>query len=66
MLYMGSEFYELQNKAHSKTSQDPWNQCTRADLWISIKLVYAAATKVSATSPCDTEEIKWKGLATPQ
>ena len=56
MSYMGSESHERFNKAHIKTRKYPWKQSTRGDFWISINFVYAATTKVSATSPCDTEE----------
>ena len=66
MARVGGEVHECQNEAHSKTSKDPWQQFSRGGLRISSNHLYVAATKVSPTLPCETEETWWKGLERPQ
>ena len=53
---VGGEVHKLQKEAHNKTINNPWQQFSRGVLQISSNHVYAAATKVSSTFPCETEE----------
>ena len=66
MARVGGEVHKFQKEAHIKTSKNIWQRFSRGGLPISSKHVYVAATKVSPTSPCETEETWWKGLARPQ
>ena len=66
MARVGGKVHECQQETHSKTSKNPWQIFSRGGLQISSNHVYVAATKVSSTLPCDTEDTWWKGSVSPQ